>query len=246
MTILENIPVSLRKDELLQRLHLDPSFGESAELEALIEQALETGRPRACFSLETVEKKGEERVAIGGEVFESRILRVNLEHTQRVGLFVATCGVELQRWAEGFEDFLLRWMAEEICESALRQALRHLESRLDSLLGGDQFSTMNPGALEDWPLSQQAALFRALGDVTGAIGVELTESFLMLPRKSVSGIRFSSSRAFANCQLCPRPNCPGRRMPFEERLFQEKYSGAKQGYLYSEHCPIAGRDVRYK
>ena len=83
---------------------------------------------------------------------------------------------------------------------------------------------MNPGSLADWPLEQQAELFEVLGDVRGAVGVELTESCLMIPIKSVSGIRFSTEVQFENCQLCPRDVCPGRRAPYDPELHERKYS----------------------
>ena len=72
---------------------------------------------------------------------------------------------------------------------------------------------MNPGPLKDWPLGEQRQLFFLFGDVKQAIGVELTESFLMYPVKSVSGIIFPTEVNYENCQLCPRENCPGRRAP---------------------------------
>jgi hypothetical protein len=44
--------------------------------------------------------------------------------------------------------------------------------------------------------------------------VRLTESMLMIPRKSVSGIFFPSEEGFVACQLCERENCPSRKAPF--------------------------------
>ena len=75
-------------------------------------------------------------------------------------------------------------------------------------------SHMNPGSLPQWPLSQQRVLFSLLGDVTGAIGVELTESCLMIPAKSTSGILFDSDTEYNNFRFCPMENCPGRSAPF--------------------------------
>ena len=53
------------------------------------------------------------------------------------------------------------------------------------------------------------------------IGVTLSESFLMIPIKSVSGILFPKEIRFESCQLCPREKCAGRRAPYEESLWQE-------------------------
>jgi len=54
------------------------------------------------------------------------------------------------------------------------------------------------------------------------IGVTLTESMLMIPRKSISGIFFPTERMFFSCQLCPRENCPARESSYDETL-KEKY-----------------------
>ena len=71
-----------------------------------------------------------------------------------------------------------------------------------------------------WPIEQQRELFALLGDVEGLIGVRLTASFLMVPTKSVSGLRFASAAEFYSCQLCRREKCPGRRAPFDRALWQ--------------------------
>jgi len=67
-------------------------------------------------------------------------------------------------------------------------------------------------------MEEQRKLFALLGDPVKEVGVELTESCLMIPVKSVSGIWFPAKIDFENCQLCSRENCPGRRAPYDENL----------------------------
>ena len=78
---------------------------------------------------------------------------------------------------------------------------------------------MSPGSLADWQLTQQAALFRILDDLPERIGVRLTDSMLMIPTKSISGVRFALDWDFESCQLCPRQGCPGRRADYDETLY---------------------------
>ena len=80
---------------------------------------------------------------------------------------------------------------------------------------------MHPGSgdVDVWPIEQQSELFFLLGDVYSAIGVELTESYLMLPTKSVSGIRFPTQKDFQSCMLCHRENCPERSAQFDQTLW---------------------------
>jgi hypothetical protein len=56
--------------------------------------------------------------------------------------------------------------------------------------------------------------------VTRHIGVVLTDSFLMIPNKSVSGIRFQTETDFRSCQVCRREVCPSRSAPFDKALWE--------------------------
>ena len=225
----ETISTRLRLGELAGALNL----------EGLLSQAARIAMPRAAWALFEPAPAGKRQVVIAGERLTSRILRVNLRDAERVALFVATCGPELESWSEGFDDPLERWVTDEICEEALRSAVVALEAALDNEIEGEYRTSMNPGSLEDWPLVEQGPLFRALalaGDVTRATGVELTGSFLMTPRKSLSGVRFASPRQFTNCMLCPRDDCAGRRMAYDPEQFERQYDGAVRGTLYAETC----------
>ena len=80
---------------------------------------------------------------------------------------------------------------------------------------------MSPGSLKDWPIEEQRPLFEIIGDVEGTIGVRLSESLLMIPRKSVSGLFFSTDIRFQSCQLCPRKRCENRRARYDEGMARE-------------------------
>jgi len=238
LTVINSIPFAPSAGKTAEMLRPGGMQSHDKEVGQLVELAARIAAPRACSATFDIQEKDEAAVVIADQRFESRILRVNLAHSDRAVLFVATCGTELEKWAESYQDMLLRWVAEELCEQALRAAVAALDQAVDPLLEGKYKVSMNPGSLEDWPLQQQKLLFHALGDVTGAIGVSLTDSFLMRPRKSLSGIKFSSRQPFANCRLCPRQDCPGRRMPFDNHAFEQKYAGARHGNLYEETCPL--------
>jgi hypothetical protein len=156
------------------------------------------------------------------------VLRVNLDQAHRVIAYVATCGMELDAWAKSFDDMLYGYWADVIKEGALRSAMQALNEHLEACYTLGHTGVMNPGSLADWPIQQQRPLFQLLGDPTAAIGVVLTDSFLMQPNKSVSGIRFPTEASYENCQLCPREGCPGRRAPYEPELFAEKYQAAPE------------------
>jgi hypothetical protein len=81
---------------------------------------------------------------------------------------------------------------------------------------------MSPGSLPNWPITEQKPLFSLIGKTEELVGVRLTDSMLMLPRKSISGIVFPTEVTFSSCQLCPRERCEGRKAPYDEAL-KEKY-----------------------
>ncbi len=115
-------------------------------------------------------------------------------------------------------DLLKQYYLEEIANIALEQAADWLAAHLETRYGLGPLSNMSPGSLEDWPITEQAKLFSIFGDTEKLIGVRLTDSMLMVPRKSISGILFPSEEGFVACQLCERENCPGRKAAYTGRV----------------------------
>ena len=222
--ILDNIPFQVDIGSLMAELHMKQDGRHAGEVQRLAQDAQSIARPKALYKIAFIEAKDTRTVVVDGVTFTSRVLRVNLESAQRVFPFVATCGMELEDWARSHGDVLHRFWAETINEMALRVAIAALHEHLEQTLRPGPTSTMNPGSLEDWPLQEQRALFALLGDPRESIGVRLTDSLLMVPVKSVSGILFPTEESFASCQLCPRETCPGRRAPYDPDLYDAKYS----------------------
>ncbi len=234
--ILEWIPFEPDLPALYKRLRIKPGSENAAELDRLLAAASELAHPRALYQVAYVSgrggdgrpsdgaaERGEDWVEIEGRRFTSQVLRVNLEPAHRVFPYLATCGSELQEWAEGITDMLLRFWAEAIKEAALYCAIRALEEDIELRYRPGKTATMSPGSLKDWPIQQQRVLFDLFGGEKDRIGVRLTDSLLMIPTKSVSGIRFPTEVNFESCQLCPRENCPGRRAPYDAGLYESRY-----------------------
>jgi hypothetical protein len=222
-SLLTTIPFNLDLQALARQLHIKPQNGQINELEVLVFQAQQIAHPKALVSCADIEAKGDDYVIVGGQQLTSRVLRVNLEPGYRVFPYVATCGEEIATWASSMTDLLLSYWADVISETILRAATAAVAEFVNHTYPPGPFSSMSPGSLEDWPLLQQQPLFDLLGDVHGAIGVRLTESLLMMPVKSVSGIYFPTEVNFASCQLCQRNNCPGRRASYDPELYERKY-----------------------
>ncbi len=222
-TALTNISCQVGVEKIIEKLHLKQDSAYIAKTRAMVAEAQSLAKPKAVYKEAYIDSKGDNFVIIDGIKFTSRVLRVNMEETFRVFPYVVTCGTELEAWSEQFEDYLDNFCADTIKETFLRSAYQEFESHLDRLYGLGHAVKMNPGSLGDWPINEQKLLFELLGNVRDLIGVQLMDSFLMSPVKTVSGIRFPKEGTFENCQLCARDRCPGRKAPYDQGLYQQKY-----------------------
>ena len=222
--ILDDIPFEPNISALTKHLRIKPGSSYVDELQSLVDDAKSLAKPKAMYRAAYIDSKNDNTVVIDGVTFTSRVLSVNFAQTHRVFAYVATCGAELGTWAHGNKDDLLHsFWCEAIKEAALRDASVALNQHLKTCYDLGRTATMNPGSLPNWPIQQQRPLFQLLGDPYTAIGVELTDSYLMEPNKSVSGIRFPTEERFESCMLCPRQDCPGRRSAYNPDLYDKKY-----------------------
>jgi hypothetical protein len=210
--IIDSISLTIDSELLCNSLRVKPGSEFAVRLKELAADAHNIARPKAAYREVKIINSTEDSISLEGIQFKSRLLSTNLTSATKLYAFVATCGTELEAWAKNFSDLLERFWADTIMDIALGVAVQTLEKHLTPLCDV-HLSCMNPGSLEDWPLTEQRPLFNLLGEASVNIGITLTESYLLLPLKSVSGIYFDSSEHFCNCQLCPRESCPNRRMP---------------------------------
>ena len=221
--ILDNIPFGLDLDKLIKKLRIKEGSSDVERLESLAEEAMAIGRPKALYKAAYIETRGQDSVVINGFTFTSRVLQVNLEEAHRVFFYLATCGTELEDWSKSLDDLLYQYWADNIKEMCLRAATSTLHRHLKDRFQLKKTATMSPGSLEDWPITEQRPFFDLIGDLNEEIGVQLTDSFLMLPVKSISGIRFPTETHFESCQLCSRKNCPGRRAHYDKDLYDSRF-----------------------
>lgn len=231
LILLDGIPFAFDAAAAARKLKIPDEGADFEVLRNMLADARRAGSGKAAYRECFPSGRTENGVVIEGESFKSRVLAVNLENARRVFLYVVTCGRELDEWSAKYSDPLYSYFADYIKEAALAGALEYFYSYIEKTYCVKKYSKMAPGALNDWPLEEQKPLFRALGDVKLAAGVGLTESFLMLPSKSVSGILFPAETSFESCMLCPRGKCPGRRAPYDEGLYGKRFSNKEGGSL---------------
>lgn len=197
--------------------------GDGSWLRPLLEEALGVARPRGIYRVCQMESAGEDSVVIEGRTFRSRVLAVNLRGVYRVFPFVVTCGSELEGWARLEREPLERAFAQAAGLAILESSLGLLSDRIREAYCSGSLSRMNPGSLDDWPLSEQKPLFDLLPGVEERIGVRLRPDNLMDPVLSVSGLWFPAEQSYENCMLCGMDKCPGRRAPYDPGLYDRKY-----------------------
>jgi hypothetical protein len=217
METLDNIRISLDMQEIKKALHMEGQE-DSSHIQALIKEVQPLIRARAVYRNCYLESKSEDAIVINGICFTSRVLRRHMDNVGRVFPFVVTIGSKLEEYARACKDFPKQYYLDTIGNIALITVRKYLEDHVRSKYALGCMSYMSPGSLKDWSLEGQRPLFSVLGDVKASIGVYLTETLLMIPTKSLSGIFFPTDIPFYSCQLCPRENCQSRKAKYSEKL----------------------------
>ncbi len=78
---------------------------------------------------------------------------------------------ELERTAAEEGDLLRQYYLEEIANLALEQAANWLTNYLEERFGVGDLSSLSPGSLDDWPITEQTKLFSIFGNTERLIGV---------------------------------------------------------------------------
>lgn len=209
---LEDISLSEKEKQKLIK------FGnEEAEEEILdmIAEAEQIADPKALFTVTGTEKE-EQLAKVNGVLIRSEFASEKLSDKKRCFPYIVSCSSELDAWSMGYKgDPLSEYWADEIKQVYLQKMMTEFFGYVkEKYRTGGHFTVLNPGFLADWPVAGQKELFDILGG-TGSVkenaGVYYTDSYLMIPNKTVSGIGFESEVFFENCQYCPIEGCPNRR-----------------------------------
>ncbi len=152
-------------------------------------------------------------------VFESEVIARLLEPCSEVALFVGTIGHRLEEMAHKLAVdgcILQSAVLDALGSVAVDEVAEYVAERIDDIAkrhGLETSRRFSPGYC-DWTIRQQKELFRVV-DATLA-GVSLTEGFLMIPQKSISGIigigsPDSNVNDYNPCRTCKKRDCLGRR-----------------------------------
>ncbi len=221
--VILEVPFYPDEDRYRHRIRYESIDDAQVEASELFDISTRTLKPkillRQMFITEHAMEDGLPVITIEGETFRGKALG-ELNEVHRVIGYVVTCGDEMEEHDLSSSDFLAPFWLDTIKSMAYGAARRFLFDYCREHFGFTKPSSINPGSgnVDIWPIEQLQGLFRLLGGTEG-IGVQLTESSLMIPNKSLSGLMFTTAEGdYESCAFCERDTCPTRRVPFREHL----------------------------
>ena len=146
-----------------------------------------------------------------------KTISAQLQKAQSVGLFLCTIGDSLVTWASQLMskgDFFKGYMADAVASQTVELAVDKIQAYIeaDQLHRGMKITNRYSPGYCGWHVSEQHKLFSLLPK--NFCDITLTESSLMLPIKSVSGIIGigpNVRRMDYTCRLCDKTDCIYRR-----------------------------------
>ncbi|MDR3093186.1 MAG: methionine synthase [Bacteroidales bacterium] len=155
----------------------------------------------------------EHTLSLGGSTFHiNKIITRQLRHSTQIAVFVCTAGVGIEQWSrkmladnDPLKGFIADIMGGVVVELAIDRIQQQLSEAVN-VAGLKITNRYSPGYC-GWHTSEQHPLFALLPTT---LGIRLTESALMQPIKSVSGIIGIGADVRFNpysCGLCDATQC---------------------------------------
>lgn len=188
---------------------------QSQELfESIVEEIARVCRPQYGYAIYANEGIGKTSICLGGRGLETgAIIARYLNEAEQYAVFVATAGVAfeaMQRRLHAGGDIVRQFFADMIGSQIAEAAGRVLAGELAAEQAARGFRISNsysPGYC-GWHVSDQQTLFSLLPDAP--CGIALSESSLMTPIKSISGVIAIGSRVEKKpygCAICGKKEC---------------------------------------
>jgi hypothetical protein len=171
---------------------------------------------RPCYTCNVVEAGLVERgsVMAGGVRFTTgNVIAPFFAGSVKIAVFVATTGIEFGQWLHGvklkgdiLEEFVADAIGSAFAEAVVARMALDME-REQEALGNHTGNSYSPGYC-GWSVEDQRRLFSLLP--SSPCGVVLSDSCLMVPVKSVSGLipvgPFTQKHPYG-CDICGKKGC---------------------------------------
>ncbi len=211
---------TLSEEDVLKGQGIDPSRASSKLFEnakEVIEEAHSLIKPAAMYTIVEVTGFEHQRITFKGGSFEGPLVGRAMAGAEHLNIAICTIGGELENRVQKImnENPIMGVSLDGAGIAAVRKVSQTVEDIISARaceLGTSLGMRAQPGQ-EGWPIEQQRLVFSILP--ADKIGVRLTESCLMSPRKSVSfiiprGKELNSS--VIPCDFCSKRNrCEWRK-----------------------------------
>ncbi len=188
-------------------------------LEQYTQECLRVSSPAGAFVLvEALESPSEEKISIQGISFDSgKIIHKMLRHSAFYALFLVTAGPGPENLARSLLSegaYLEGYIADLVASALVDSAADQVQEQIKLQANQYDLRTTNrysPGYCS-WKVEEQQKLFRLFPEE--CCGISLSESSLMSPVKSISGIiGIGTGVKYRDytCEICPMLNCQFRR-----------------------------------
>jgi hypothetical protein len=220
MPIIRDIPLSLKTKDVLRREGFQGYSQIRPEIKVLIKELLAGIRkthllePVAAYEIYTTTELSQRQPMVRDSLLSSV-----LPHTKELAIAVCTIGPRLEKkvtdytsQGEPLQGTLLDGIGSAAVDSLTEEVCKFITDEASSR-GYEASSPINPG-MPGLPIAAQWQLLKLVA--AGEIGVSLTSSGVMVPRKSVSlvmGIgpqmpKWTRTEVCARCHL--KKTCPYR------------------------------------
>ena len=189
--IFTDIPFDLDFNQLKESLKLRDNKRIIEKATDLIEQAQNVAKPKAIYIETLIEKRDIDYIVIKGVMFKSKELKDHTNHVDVVFPYVMTCGTEIEKISNEIEDVMSKYILDGIKTMILHSTTDYISEHIKANYGFENIKYDIPGSLDEWQMSAQTQLFQIIGEITELIGVRLSDSYIMNPSKSVSGIYYA-------------------------------------------------------
>lgn len=218
------IDIEIDRKKVYHYVGYGADYKLSTRISSLIDEYIENAHhliePSYSYVIRGIQRVQGSSVSIEGSiVFESKVIARLLKRCHKVAVFLVTIGKRLEEMACRLAEnglILQSAVLDAIGSDAAERAADFAHGRIGEIANDQGLSIsqrFSPGYC-DWDIGQQKMVFRAVdGD---AVGISLTETCLMIPRKSISGIigighSNGGVGEYDLCKTCKKYDCPSRR-----------------------------------
>lgn len=208
---MDPLSLNIAREQVFQELgyaeNAIPEFF-SRQIDEILESYRGLCKIRAAYRVVDVSAKKDYSLSVNNIMFDlNKTVTSQLKNAQKLAVFICTIGAQMETWSsqlfsEG--DGVKAHFVDTIASVAIEKATDVLHDLIEQKMVEKGLSVTNrfsPGYC-GWPVSEQHLLFSFFP--SGSCGIELTESALMLPRKSTSGIMGIGSSVKKEPYFCDR------------------------------------------